>query len=57
MLARLGPDRAARVAKAPTDREKGFMNAVEELWGEGDSRQRRLAYMNAMERLYKQFPE
>src|SRR5918993_532797 len=56
VLARLGPDRASRVAKAPTDREKGFMIAVEELWGEGDSRQRRLAYMTAMERLYKQFP-
>ena len=56
VLARLGPDRASRVAKAPTDREKGFMNAVEDLWGEGDSRQRRIAYMNAMERLYKQFP-
>ena len=35
VLARLGPDRAARVAKAPTDREKGFMNAVEELVGRG----------------------
>ena len=56
VLARLGPDRAARVAKAPTDREKGFMNAVEDLWGDGDSRQRRLAYMAAMERLYRQFP-
>ena len=56
VLARLGPDRASRVAKAPTEREKGFMNAVEELWGEGDSRQRKIAYMNAMERLYKQFP-
>ncbi len=56
VLARLGSDRAARVAKAPTDREKGFVNAVEELWGEGDSRQRRIAYMNAMERLYRQFP-
>lgn len=56
VLARLGPDRAARVAKAPTAREKGFINAVEELWGEGDSRQRRLNYMKAMERLYKQFP-
>jgi tetratricopeptide (TPR) repeat protein len=56
VLARLGADRAARAAKAPTDREKGFLNAVEELWGEGDSRQRRIAYMNAMERLYKQFP-
>ncbi|HJU44697.1 MAG TPA: tetratricopeptide repeat protein [Vicinamibacterales bacterium] len=56
VLARLGPDRASRVAKAPTDREKGFMNAVEDLWGEGDSRQRRIAYMTAMERLYQQFP-
>ena len=56
VLARLGADRAARAAKAPTDREKGFVNAVEELWGEGDSRQRRVAYMNAMERLYSQFP-
>jgi hypothetical protein len=57
VLARLGPDRASRLAKAPTEREKGFMNAVEDLWGEGDSPTRRIAYMNAMERLYKQFPE
>jgi tetratricopeptide (TPR) repeat protein len=56
VLARLGPDRAARLAKAPNDREKGFLSAVEELWGEGDSRHRRLAYMTAMERLYRQFP-
>jgi hypothetical protein len=57
VLARLGPDRAARLAKAPTAREKGFLTAVEELWAEGgDWRQRRLAYMRAMERLHKQFP-
>ena len=56
VLARLGPDRAARIAKAPTDREKGFVNAVEALWGDGDSRQRRVAYMTAMERLFKQYP-
>jgi tetratricopeptide (TPR) repeat protein len=56
VLARLGPDRAARLAKAPNDREKGFLTAVEELWGDGDSRHRRLAYMTAMERLYQQFP-
>ncbi len=56
VLARLGPDRAARVAKAPTAREKGFINAVEDLWGEGDSRARRIAYMTAMERLYNEFP-
>ncbi len=56
VLARLGATRAARAAKAPTDREKAFLNAVEELWGEGDSARRRLAYMDAMERLHKQFP-
>jgi tetratricopeptide (TPR) repeat protein len=56
VLARLGPDRAARIAKAPTAREKGFLTAVEDLWGDGDSRQRRVAYMTAMERLYNQFP-
>jgi tetratricopeptide (TPR) repeat protein len=56
VLTRLGPDTAARLAKAPTPREKGFLQAVEELWGDGDWRKRRVAYMNAMERLYKQFP-
>ena len=56
VLKRLGPDTAARLAKAPTPREKGFLQAVEELWGEGEWRKRRVAYMNAMERLYKQFP-
>jgi hypothetical protein len=56
VLAKLGPNTAARLAKAPTEREKGFLGAVEALWGDGDWRQRRVAYMNAMERLYKQFP-
>jgi tetratricopeptide (TPR) repeat protein len=56
ILARLGPDRAARLAKAPTPREKGFLSAVEDLWGDGDWRARRIAYMRAMERLHNQFP-
>jgi hypothetical protein len=58
ILARLGPDRAARLAKAPTPREKGFLEAVEELWAPGDDwRARRVAYMRAMERLHAQFPQ
>ena len=58
VLARLGATRAARLAKAPTAREKGFLDAVEELWAEGpDWRVRKVAYMNVMERLYKQFPD
>jgi hypothetical protein len=57
ILARLGPDRAARLAKAPTPREKGFLGAVEDLWAEGpDWRVRRVAYMRAMERLHAEFP-
>jgi tetratricopeptide (TPR) repeat protein len=56
VLARLGPNPAARLAKAPTPREKGFLQAVELLWGDGDWRDRRVAYMRAMERLYEQFP-
>lgn len=58
VLARLGPTREARMAKAPTAREKGFLEAVEALWEEGpDWRARRVAYMQAMERLHKQFPK
>ena len=56
VLARLGPTTEARLGKAPTPREKGFLGAVEALWGEGDWRQRRIAYMKAMERLHQQFP-
>src|SRR5688500_1498514 len=56
VLARLGPTTEARLRKAPTPREKGFLGAVEALWGEGDWRQRRIAYMKAMERLHQQFP-
>lgn len=57
ILARLGPDTAARLAKAPTTREKGFLGAVEALWDEGDWRARRVAYMQAMARLHAEFPQ
>src|SRR5690606_41428634 len=57
-LARVGPNREARLAKAPTERERGFLEAVEELWAEGsDWRARRVAYMRAMERLHQRFPD
>lgn len=56
VLARLGPTPEARLAKAPTPREKGFLRAVEALWGEGDWRGRRVAYMTAMERLHRELP-
>jgi tetratricopeptide (TPR) repeat protein len=56
VLARLGATPADRLAKAPTPREQGFLQAVEALWAEGDWRARRVAYMRAMERLHRAFP-
>ena len=58
VLARLGPTRTARAAKAPTDREKGFLEAVEVLWSdEGAYDERRVGYMEAMGRLYDRYPD
>ncbi len=57
VLRRLGPTRAARLAKAPTERERGFLEAVEILWGEGDQVSRRVAYKDAMEQLYNRYPD
>jgi tetratricopeptide (TPR) repeat protein len=58
VLARLGATAAARLEKAPTPREKGFLQAVEALWADGpDWRARRVAYLQAMERLHAQFPD
>ena len=57
VLRRLGATRDERLAKAPTDREKGFLEAVEILWGDGDYDDRRVAYMEAMRRLYDRYLE
>ena len=55
-LERLAPTPVERLAKAPTTREQGFLSAVEILWGEGDQVTRRVGYMDAMSRLYEQYP-
>ena len=57
VLNRLAPTPAERLAKAPTEREKGFLDAVETLWGEGDQVTRRVGYMEAMERLHDRYPD
>ena len=57
VLQRLGPTPEARRAKAPTDREKGFLGAVEVLWGEGDHEVRRVGYMEAMKELHEAYPD
>ncbi len=56
-LKRLGATREERAAKAGDERERGFLNAVEELFDEGELADRRIAYMEAMERLYEQYPD
>ena len=58
VLARLGPTRDARLAKAPTERERGFLDAVETLWAvEGTYDERRVAYMDAMADLHTRYPD
>jgi tetratricopeptide (TPR) repeat protein len=56
-LLRLGPTPEARVAKAPTDREKDYLRAVEILFGSGDRAARDRAYAEAMGRLAAAHPE
>src|SRR6476659_2065166 len=38
-LVKLAATRAERLAKAPTERERGYLNAVEVLYGEGDGQE------------------
>jgi tetratricopeptide (TPR) repeat protein len=57
VLALLAPTRAGRGAKAPTVREKGYLDAVERLFGEGAKPARDRAYADRMAELTRQFPD
>ncbi|MCE2484295.1 MAG: hypothetical protein J4F42_02180 [Desulfurellaceae bacterium] len=57
VLARLGPSPAERVAKAPSAREAGLLEAVEILYGAGSAAERSLAYSRAMGRLAAHYPD
>jgi tetratricopeptide (TPR) repeat protein len=57
ILDRLAPTPEARAAKARTDREKGYLRAVEILFGTGDRAARDRAYAEAMGRLAASYPE
>jgi tetratricopeptide (TPR) repeat protein len=57
VLSRLAPTAAARAAKAPTDREKGYLDAVEQLFGSGDRLTRLRACADRLARLSAQFPD
>lgn len=57
-LLRLGATSEERLAKAPTDREKGFLLAAEAYaLTVGGMPERRIAWMNAMADLYEQYPD
>ena len=57
-LEKLAPTAAARSDKAPTEREKGYLRAVEILFfGKTDKKARSQAYADAMGRLARQFPD
>jgi tetratricopeptide (TPR) repeat protein len=58
VLGKLGATTAERVAKAPTKREQGFIRAVDALFfGDGDTMERRTAYMQVMQSMYADYPE
>ncbi len=56
-LRRLAPTPEARLAKAPTERERGYLRAVDLLYGEGDKPARDRAYSEAMGTLSERFPD
>ena len=56
-LGKLGSTPAARQGKAPTAREKGYLDAVERLFGQGDKPSRDKAYADRMGELSKQIPD
>ncbi len=57
VLARLGANPQERAAKAPTAREKGYLEAIEILYGEGSKEERDFRYEAAMGDLSRRFPD
>lgn len=57
VLARLGPTPEARAARAPTARERAWLETVEILYGEGGKEQRDTLYAEAMARLVARHPD
>ncbi len=56
-LTRLAATPAARLATAPTERERMYLGAVETLFAEGPKAQRDTAYMYAMQDISLRYPE
>ena len=56
VLARLAPTAEARLAKAPTAREKDWLASLESLYGAGDKLARDRAYAEHMRRMHEKYP-
>ncbi|HXN24416.1 MAG TPA: hypothetical protein VOA41_16880 [Candidatus Dormibacteraeota bacterium] len=57
ILNRLAPTAEARLAKAPTEREKLYLRSVEVLYGEGTKDERDRRYESVLAELHRKFPD
>jgi tetratricopeptide (TPR) repeat protein len=57
ILNRLAPTPEARLAKAPTEREKLYIRSLEILYGEGTKDERDRRYESALAELHRNFPD
>ena len=57
VLSKLAPTTSARRDKARTPREKMYLDAVERLYGDGDTATRAAAYSSAMQELSRAYPD
>ena len=55
-LARLAPTPEARLAQAPTAKEKDWLASLDALYGHGEKLARDLAYADAMRRMHEKYP-
>lgn len=56
LLNELGTTDVLRLQKAKTAKEKGFIGAVNLLYGTGDKADRDCVYLDAMRKLYERYP-
>jgi hypothetical protein len=57
ILERLGPDPAARRARAGTERERMYLDAIEALYGDGPKAKRDTLFSRAVERITAAYPD
>src|SRR5437879_3393183 len=57
ILKRLAPTPEARLAKAPTEREKLYLHSVEVLFGDGTKAERHQKHESVLAELHRKFPD